>query len=98
MTKRIKIVAVTLAVAFLLSVSLSLCFITQESDHDCIGEGCEICALLSQCERTLKILFAFAKETVLAISISYISHGFIKSLTDVMSQDSPVALKIKLLN
>lgn len=98
MTRKIKLVALALTVAFLLSASLSLYFITQEADHDCVGEGCEICALLSQCEHTLKIIFAFAKEAVLALSILHISHGFVKKLADITAQNTPVALKVELLN
>ncbi len=98
MARKIKLVALALTVVFLLSASLSLYFIAQEADHDCVGEGCEICALLSQCEHTLKTLFAFAKEAVLALSILYVSHGFVKSPADITAQGTPVALKVELLN
>ncbi len=51
--KRISSVIVS---ALLLALLLSALFIVLHADHECTGDGCEICALIHLCERSMRAL------------------------------------------
>ncbi len=81
----------------LIAVLLAACvFLAVESDHDCAGEDCHICALLRACENTLRALTpaALASAAVLLLSAAHPRPGRFASACGV----TPVTLKVRLLN
>ena len=62
-------------IALILAVMLfSAFFIAAEADHDCTGEDCPICAIIYQCEHTLRNVgnAAASQSVVLLIAISFL--------------------------
>lgn len=55
-TKKRRALALLACTAFLIAALFSVLFLVREADHDCIGEGCPICACIRQGEQTLKQL------------------------------------------
>lgn len=87
-----------LAVLILLAVTASLVILAHESNHDCIGEDCMVCAVVAVCRNTLKSIF----ETLAALAVTAASVCFTVNLITALKIDfqneSPVSLKVKLLN
>lgn len=54
-TRERKWIAVLCTGAFVVSLFLSVLFIAQEADHDCIGQGCPICAAIQRCENAARL-------------------------------------------
>ena len=54
--KQHRALAVLACAAFLTVALFSVLFLVSEAGHDCIGEGCPVCACIHQGERTLKQL------------------------------------------
>ena len=55
-TKKQKILASIICMAFVAAALFSMLFIIKEADHDCTGDNCPICACIHQAEQTLKQL------------------------------------------
>lgn len=53
-TKKQKRLAFLICVTFIFVTFFSILFIVEESDHDCRGENCPVCACIYQAEQTLK--------------------------------------------
>lgn len=51
-----KRISSVIASALLLALLLSALFIVLHADHECEGDGCEICALINLCERSMRAL------------------------------------------
>ncbi len=84
------------AAVLLLSFLSSSILIVLEADHDCCGEGCEICAVLSRCNELLRrtpLLFV-ALICALAAAVSFILPSL--SLTGAFVNPTPVLLKTRL--
>ncbi|MGM9645041.1 MAG: hypothetical protein ACI3X1_08140 [Eubacteriales bacterium] len=77
---------------------LSTYFITHESGHDCIGESCRICALISSVSEVLKNLSSAVLPCVLFLALTYIGYEFILCTAQAFLHETPVLLKVKLLN
>ncbi|MBR1422416.1 MAG: hypothetical protein IJ571_03080 [Ruminococcus sp.] len=91
---------IALVFALLLGVIIlgSSLFVALESDHECIGEGCEICLAVEQCEKVLSAVslavgafFAAAFLSVAAAAVIIIDMTAHRSAT-------PISLKVKLLD
>ena len=96
-TKR-RFAAAILAALILVAVTASLFIVVHEADHDCIGEGCPVCAVVAVCRNTLKTLSgALAVFAAIAASVCFaviLITGFNASLHN----ETPISLKVKLLN
>ena len=76
----------------------SFYFILHESNHDCSGEECPVCALVAVCRNTLK---NFSAALVLYALLRSLAPGIIASVScrdDHSCFASPVSLKVRLLN
>lgn len=62
--KRVMALVLCLGVAFVLAASSF--FILHEADHDCVGEGCEICANIAA---TVRLLRGFALMGAIMLSL-----------------------------
>ena len=93
-----RIVTLLLVAAVCFAMLFSVCFIAAETDHDCAGEGCVICARLDACENMLTAvslaavtLAAFAAVTRFAIHIPATALNELDGRT-------LISLKVELLN
>ena len=97
MSKKKRICAFVLTVFIACVMLLSSVFIISHAEHDCIGEGCSICATLYACEESLKML-------ALAIIVSILfSTKFCASCATLFQAIAfpfitLVSLKVKLSN
>lgn len=98
MAKHKRIAAAFLAAALLLVMLGSAFFVIEESDHDCIGEGCAICFQLNVCQNVLKNL-------CLAVFVAAVAAGVLYALPmgadphrEPDFSDTLVTMKVKLSN
>ena len=96
--KHKRTVAGVLGLLLLLAMLFSAFFITAETDHDCAGEDCPICACLQQCENTLHRIDdgnALLTAIVIPVIITLIS-AFLN--TPEFSQETLFSRKVRLNN
>ena len=98
MSAKRRVIALILALAVVLSVTASLVFIIHEAHHDCVGEDCRICSAIAVCCNVVKtlaaalILLVFLDAARSASSAFGVRQGFLHRT------ETPVILKVKLLN
>lgn len=96
-TKR-RFAAAILAAFILVAVTASLFIVVHEADHDCIGEGCPICAVITLCQNTLKAL----GDALIAAALVFACFCFAASVMSFSRiatyNQTPISLKVKLLN
>ena len=84
------------AAIMLLSFLSSSILIALEADHDCCGEGCEICAVMSRCSELLRrtpLLFG-TLICAFAAAVFFILPSL--SLSGAVVNPTPVLLKTRL--
>ena len=96
-TKR-RFAAAALAALVIVAVVTSLFIVSHEADHDCIGEDCPVCAVIAACQSTLKTLSAAL--AVFAAAAAWVCFAVIllTALKAVLHSETPVSLKVRLLN
>ena len=98
MAKRHRFTAAVLAVLVLVTMTAALFIIAHEADHDCVGEDCPICAVISCCHNSLKTL----SDAIAVFAVIVLSAGAAVSLgtlpTVAFRTETPILLKVKLLN
>lgn len=91
-----KHIALIICLSLLLVSVLSALLIAEHLDHDCPGEHCEICAVITHFSHTLGQLgTASAVCTALAMVLCLSS---IVSLEAVSVRETPISLKVQLNN
>ena len=75
MTKQKRMLAMAMAAAILFIVLASAFFIAAEANHDCVGDGCEICCQINVCRTVLKGLALAVIAAVLVVVAGY-AFGF----------------------
>lgn len=98
MTKKNQIIALALAIAVFFAMTLSVFVISHEADHECIGNGCQVCQQIESARHSLKILTAGILAAALALALIYIDYQFIRCFAQTLLQGTLVALKVELLN
>ncbi|MBR0302636.1 MAG: hypothetical protein IJQ80_02190 [Clostridia bacterium] len=98
MAAKRKICALFLALVIVFAVASSLFIIIHEADHDCCGEDCPVCAVIEACVDTIIVISALAAAFALGSSsrCRVVSGMVLPKLFG--SRNTPVTLKIKLLN
>ena len=98
MKKTSKIAAVLLTVVLCLSVLGAAFCVAAHTHHDCTGESCAVCAVLVQCDQRLRS----AASVAAALWLLLFFAGYTVCLTAAETRESagetPVTLKVKLLN
>ena len=92
-----KVFAVILVTAVLCAFLFSALFLIHESDHDCEGETCRICAMLAVC-RTVIRSFAVLSVICAVILLSRVSVRVINARCKTENKYTPVSLRVRLLN
>ncbi len=98
MTNKKRFAAIALAALVLFVLMTSLFVIAHEADHDCTGENCPVCAFIAVCRNTLKTLgdaLIAAAVVFGCLCLAWSAAAF--SRTEIYNE-SPVSLKVKLLN
>lgn len=97
MTKKQRIIAVIVAFSFLFVLFSFTAFVSHNADHDCIGEGCMICAQINFCRNLVQSL----SMAILAVIITAIANKIFRRVLKSVKRitfNTPVVQKVKLLN
>lgn len=98
MKKHTRFLAVLLALAVAFVMLSSAVYISANADHDCIGEGCQICYNISGCENTLKNLSTAVSVIAVAVMLIDCLCMMIDHPAKTVSVCTLVTLKVKLSN
>ena len=98
MTNKKHLVAVFLAAVVLFALMSSLFVSIHEADHDCIGENCPVCTVIAICRNTLKALGGALVAAALVFACFCLGVSVITRFRIVKYNETPVSLKVKLLN
>ena len=98
MTSQRRLAAGILAALVLLAVAASLFVITQEADHDCVGEDCPVCAVIASCRKTLKALCGILIAAALLFASSRLTAALLGVYRVEFFHETPILLRVKLLN
>ena len=98
MTKARRITNVVLAVLVFAAVTFSLFMIARGADHDCIGENCPVCAVIALCRNTLKYLGGALTAAAVLLACLRSAQYSVPSFRAGYSSQTPISLKVKLLN
>ena len=98
MVKPKRILAMLMAVAIFAVMLSSALFLAEEADHDCIGDGCQICVQMNVCRGILKSLSLVLHVAVAVLLAACISCGRFWPCGKSTHQVTLVTLKVKLSN
>lgn len=98
MGKTKRILAMVMAVAIFAVMLSSALFLAEEANHDCIGDGCQICLQMNLCRGVLKSLSLVLHAGLAALAVSYILWGSFWPCQRSDGHVTLVALKVKLSN
>ena len=93
-----KLLAFAICAVLILSLVFSISFISHEAEHDCVGEECVICAVISRCAEILERLLAVSALALLFGAVRSFVICVVCASRSVCSTHSPVKLKVKLSN
>jgi len=93
-----RIALLLLAAAFLAAAALSALYIAAETEHHCEGEHCRVCAQLSACRNTLRLLAQTMSVAVAALAAAGILRVAVLRPRRAGCALTPVLLKVKLSN
>lgn len=97
--KRFRKIAVIIITALIaLAMLSSAAFIAAEAGHDCTGEDCAVCCAISACVNLFKSL-AVALSVPAGYACAFFGTGAVLKICGAFkASETPVTLKIKLLN
>ena len=98
MGKTKRILAMVMAVALFAVMLSSALFLAEEADHDCIGDGCQICLQLNICRGVLKSLSLVLLAAAAPLTVACILWGNFWPSKGSTGHVTLVALKVKLSN
>ena len=98
MTKKNKSVALVLAIAVFFALMLSVNVISHRAEHECAGNGCQICQQVESSRQILNMLTAGIFAIAIALTLLCAGRGVICCAVQSLPQGTLVALKVELLN
>ena len=96
MAKRSRILALVVAMAVLFVMLTSAFFIAAEADHDCDGDGCEICCQIDVCRAVLRGLALIVIAAALAAAACVAFRRDFAARQEQARSCTLVSLKVKL--
>ncbi len=82
----------------LVAVLFSTIYIAAETDHDCSGEDCPVCACMQMCESTLRLISGVAGAAG-SLAVPVVFAGIFSLYTSlIFRQETPVSRKVRLNN
>lgn len=98
MSRHKRIAAGITGILMLFIMLFSAFYIASETDHDCTGEDCPICACIQQCENTLnQIGDGIAPQVAVIIPVVFLLVS-IFLFESLFSQETLVSRKVRLNN
>ncbi|MBQ2580719.1 MAG: hypothetical protein II574_03725 [Ruminococcus sp.] len=94
--RKTKHAALIIALMLFFVMLISAVFIAHETQHDCSGDGCGICAILAVCENMLKNISAAAAAAAVLAAAVFIFIRSIEAAAVFCPAATPVSLKVKL--
>ena len=94
--KKTKRAAIVFACVLFFAMLLSVLFIAHETDHECIGEDCQVCARLAACENSLKNISGAVTAAAAAAAVCFVFVRMLLCSPVLCAASSPVSLKVKL--
>ena len=97
MTKHKRAAAVCLTLILIAMIALTLIVTIAEADHACTGAECDICRIVTMINGIIRSIAAVAVIYIL-ICVCAIGSAYPITPTDLMTRNTPVSDKIKLLD
>lgn len=94
--KKTKRAAIVFACVLFFAMLLSVLFIAHETDHECIGEDCQVCARLAACENSLKNISGAVTAAAAVAAVCFVFVRMLLCSSVLCAASSPVSLKVKL--
>ena len=98
MEKMRRTFAFVVFIALLLSVLFSISFVSHGASHDCVGEDCQICAVINKCAEILRDLGALGACTAIFGIFVFSFRVIADDSGESNTFTTPVRLKVKLTN
>lgn len=76
----------------------SAIFIIKNSDHDCSGDNCSVCAAIRQCEQNLEKLGTAGAEAAAIIAVVFAFTEVFCAIKSWTNASTLIKLKVELLN
>ena len=93
-----KVVALSLCILLVLSVILSVSFVSHGSSHCCVEEDCRICAMIQRCTQMLEELLVAASFAAFLGAVTLTVFFIFEIVGESIASVTPVRLKVKLSN
>lgn len=93
-----RFIILLLGILICLTLLLSYVFIIVESNHECMGNHCDICSELQICQSLIKNILPAGAMIVLVVYSIMLSINFCIRNVAIFKTDTLVDLKVLLLN
>ena len=90
--------AALLTALILCFVLISLCAVVLEATHDCSGEDCDICRVLSSLTAVIRTLTCAAAVSSVIAAADMLRRSRLFSASSAKQRATPVSDKVRLLN
>ena len=94
--KRTKHAALIIALMLFVVMLFSALFIAHETQHECTGDGCSVCAILAVCENMLKNISSAAAAAAVLTAAVFVIIKTLETASVFCPAATPVSLKVKL--
>ena len=94
--KKTKRAAIVFACVLFFAMLLSVLLIAHETNHECIGEDCQVCARLAACENSLKNISGAVTASAVLAAVCFVFVRTLLCSPVLCAASSPVSLKVKL--
>ncbi|MDD6482201.1 MAG: hypothetical protein PUF65_08075 [Lachnospiraceae bacterium] len=98
MKKNGKIVSLLLALLMVVCMLFSVAFISCNAHHDCSGEACPICEHLHMAVNALQRIVPVEVAVYATIFMCVLAQGCMALVSNDIAGNSPIKLKVKMLN
>lgn len=98
MKRKTRVTALLLAALVALAVVFSCAVIVCESGHECSGADCEICLAVASCAGFLRFAGLAAVALAFVLAAFFRCAPVVRSRRASFRRQSPVILRVKLLN
>ncbi len=96
--KRKRIAACVIALVMVAAVLFAALFVVVEADHDCVGEGCAVCACIQACVQSFRSFGAGRPSPAVAALCFWLLLLSAFFLLPTVSLQTPVSRRVRLNN
>ncbi len=93
-----KLAGIIGAAIIVVTMLFSVAFLSCNAHHDCSGENCPICEMMQMAENILDKLSMAIATIAVALCLCSLAQESMAVFSDAIAHDSPVKLKVKMLN